>query len=429
MAYNLLRLVVLFLIPLVSYPQPSNTFNIGDSMPPLTFNNIFNNSGASISLNEYKGKLIILDFWNRWCGSCIEAFPKMQNLQNEFGDKIKILLVTTDKNEDLVQLFRKVEMPSLTIISNDSLLNRMFPHATVPHHVWINPDGRIQFITDGYNATSQNVTKVLNGKDLKLNLKNEAIDIDEAADLWKEGNGRLQKYITNYSFVLPKINEIGDGGFFFKKDTINKTCGFKIVNFPLINLYKIAFWGAQDYQNSDFYYNNRVQFQSADIYNFFDYPTSTDSIPGWENRNLISYESKWSLYNDSLTYEYLKVDANRFFPFSARVENKEVACYILKRAGNFNSIKSINKQNFWEYTDTTYILKNMPISILIQSLNGIELFKRTPVVDETNYTLNVNINLTNAFKDIIELKNQLRKNGLLLEEGKRKMPMLVISHK
>lgn len=429
MAHKIMRLVVLFLIPLGSYAQTGKTFNIGDSMPLLTFSNIFNKPGNSISLSDYKGKLIIIDFWNRWCGTCIEAFPKMQKLQNEFGDKIKVLLVTSDKDEEVAKLFRRFKLPPLTIISNDIILNNMFPHAAVPHHVWINPDGRIQFITDGYNATSQNVSKVLNGKDVKLHIKNEATDVDEDSDLWKEGKGRLQKYINNYSFTMTKINEIASTGFTFIRDTTNNTCGFKFVNLSLLMLYKIAFGGSVDFQNTAFAQNNRVEFNIPDGYKFFEYPVESDSIPDWEKRNLVCYESKWEIHNESLAYQYLQDDANRFLPFAVKVESKTVPCYILRKAGNFYRIKAVNKTKIIEFTDSSFILKSMPTTVLIESLNGMALFKTSPVVDETNYSSNIDIHLVNAFTDITALKRQLLRNGLLLEQGKRKMKMLVISSK
>ena len=428
MAHKLMRLVVLCLIPLGSYAQTNKTFTIGDSMPPITFGNVFN-PGASLSPKDYKGKLIIIDFWSHWCGSCIEAFPKMEKLQKEFVDKIKVLLVTPDKKEEVVKLFKRFKIPELTILYADTILSHMFPHITVPHHVWINPDGRIQFITDGYNATSKNVLKVLEKKEIKLQLKTEVTDLDDETDLWKEGNGRFQKYITNYSFIMSKINENWHTGFGFYKDTVNNTCGFKFVNSLLLDLYKVAFSGAINYIIKDFTQNNRIQFSSKGVREFFEYPTDSDSIPSWIKRNSISYESKWEIQNDSLAYQYLRDDANRFFPFSAKVETKEVICYILKKAPHFRAAKSVNKEKVFEYTDSSYIQNNMPVLYLIESLNGIELFKNSPVIDETGYTANVDIHMTNSFTDIGTLKKQLLQNGFLLEEGKRKIQMLVIGNK
>lgn len=429
MAHKLMRLVALFLIPLGNYAQTNKTFNIGDSMPPITFSNIFNEPGTSISLYDYKGKLIIIDFWNRWCGTCIEAFPKMEKLQQEFRDKIKILLVTTDKNEEVAKLFRRFKLPALTIVWGDTILNNMFPHIAVPHHVWINPDGHVQFITDGYNATAKNVSKVLDGKNVKLHIKSELTDIDNDADLWREGKGRFQKYINNYSFVMSKVSENWNDGYGFSRDTVNNTCGFKFVNTALLDFYKVAFSGTINYINKDFTLANRTQFVGAGVHDFFDYPIETDSIPAWEERNIICYESKWKIQNDSSAYKYLQDDANRFFPFSVKVEDKEVPCYILKKSPDFNGAKSANNEKVFEYTDSSFILKDMPVSYIIESLNHLKLFKNSPVVDETNYTANIDIRLVNAFTDIVTLKKQLLQHGLLLEEGKRKMRMLVIENK
>ncbi|MBI1780619.1 MAG: TlpA family protein disulfide reductase [Sphingobacteriales bacterium] len=427
MAHKLMRLVVLCLIPLGSYAQTNKTFTIGDSMPPITFNNVFNQPGVSLFPKDYKGKLVIIDFWSHWCGTCIEAFPKMEKLQKEFGDKIKILLVTPDKKEDVVKLFKRFKIPELTILYADTILSHMFPHITVPHHVWINPDGRIQFITDGYNATSQNVSKVLEGKKIILPVKKELKDIDMDADLWKEGNGRFQKYIINYAFIMSKVTENWEHGFSFSKDTIHNTRGFKFVNSALIDLYKVAFEGTIDYQGGYFGMGNRVQLIGPRVHAFLDYPDNSDSIPAWEERNIICYESKWKIQDDSMAFKYLQDDANRFFPFSVKEETKEVTCYILQPAPGFTSANSANEEKIFEYTDSSFILQNMPVTYIIESLNHQELFKTIPVIDETNYRSGIDIHLTNSFTNIATLKKQLLQNGLLLEKAVRKIRMLVIS--
>lgn len=430
MAYKLMRLVVLCLIPLSSYSQIDKTFYIGDTMPPLTFCKIFNNPGSLISLENYRGKLIILDFWNKWCPSCIQGFPKMEKLQQEFGDRIKILLVTNDTDKDLIRLFKKTKLPALPIISNDSILCRMFPHTTVPHHVWINPDGRIQFITDGYNATSQNISKVLDGKNVKLKEKKEAMDVDKDSDLFKEGKGRLQKFISSYSFAMTKLEGIIDDTYYnYTVDTINKICGFKFVNVPILDLYKIAFGKSIAFAGTEFAYNNRILFKIPGGDKNFRYPDNTDSIPGWKEKNLVSYESKWKLNNDSLAYEDLKNDANKFFSFSVTVDTVEVRCFVLKKINSLSDTKLIHSTNLINYTDSSYSMKNMPISVLLKSLNGWEPFKETPLVDETNSTSNIDVELHNAFTDIVKLKGQLLKYGLQLTESSRKLRMLIIRSK
>lgn len=422
-----MRLMVLFLIPLVSYPQFNKRLNIGDTLPTLSFTHIFNRPGSTISLNDFKDKLIILDFWNRWCSACISAFPKMENLQNKFGDKIKILLVTGDSDESLAKLFKRVKLPGLPIISNDSILNKMFPHLTVPHHIWIKPGGSVQFITDGLSTIEENISKFLDGKDLSLHTKNEVIDFQADSALLKEGNGRLQKYITGYSIGMRKIEENESTVWSMYKDTVNKTIGFKFVNTPLIDLYKMAF--GYSLVNSEFKNDNRVMFNLPYRENFLKRPTELDNLDKRAENNLVCYESKWNGSNDSLAYQYLQNDVNKFFNFSAEVGIKEVNCYILKAKDKFVRSESLNNKKIFEYTDTSFILKNMPISTLIESLNELVLFKKIPVLDETNYSSSIDVKMINSFTDIAVLKKELLKNGLTLEQGKRYIRMLVIASK
>lgn len=429
MAHLIMRLVVLFLIPQSSNAQAKQIFYTSDKMPSATFKNIFNEPGTSVSLSDYKGKLIIIDFWNRWCGTCIEAFPKMEKLQKEFGDKIKIFLVTTDKKEDVTRLFKRVKQPALTIIYGDTLLNKMFPHATVPHHVWINPNGRIQFITDGYNATANNITKVLESQVVKLSVKNELLDIDDNADLWREGGGRFQKYITNYSFIMSKISENGHSGFSYLIDTVNKTRGFKLLNISLLDFIRVAFGESINFQSSEFALNNRVVFMGTEVENYFNYPAETDSIATWEARNIICYESKWKIQDDKLAYQFLKDDVNRFISFSVKTEIRETACYLLKKTTGFTSSKYSDKEKAVEYTDSSFRLKNMPAESLVNSLNLLDIFKKMPVVNDVNDNTTIDVYLKNAFSDIEILKKQLQQNGLQLVEGSKKIKMLVIGQK
>ncbi len=427
MAHKIMRLMVLFIIPLVTYSQKNKRLNIGDTLPPLSLTHIFNRPGSSISLGEFKDKLIILDFWNKWCHACISAFPKMENLQKKFGDKIKILLVTSDSDESLTKLFKRVQLPSLPIISNDSILNSMFPHVTVPHHIWIKPGGAIQFITDGISTIEENISKVLDGKDLNLHVKNEVIDFNSNSDLLKEGDGRLQRYIIGYSIGMTKIEENESTTWSMFKDSANKKIGFKFVNTPLIDLYKMAF--GNSLVNSEFKNDNRVIFNLTPTDKYLSKPSEFDNQNNWAENNLVCYESKWNGNIDSLAYQYLQNDVLKFFAFSVKVEMKEVSCYVLKTNDNYALVKSGNTKKLFEYTDTSFILENMPVSTLIESLNDLTLFKSSPVIDETNYSSNINLKLKNSFTDILILKQELSKNGFILEQRQRNIKMLVIDSK
>ncbi|RZJ92629.1 TlpA family protein disulfide reductase [Pedobacter psychrodurus] len=103
------------------------------------------------TLNEFKGKILILDFWATWCGGCLAEFPKLSKIQQKFDSSIQIILVNCENTGDTVEkiktfhnkrtdLFPGRSLPGVVM---DKFLMRSFPHRFIPHYVWIDQSGKI----------------------------------------------------------------------------------------------------------------------------------------------------------------------------------------------------------------------------------------------------------------------------------------------
>jgi thiol-disulfide isomerase/thioredoxin len=65
--------------------------------PPFSVTTI---DGRQISLDDLKGKAVLIDFWATWCGPCREALPHMREIANKFKDQpLVVLSVSLDDNE------------------------------------------------------------------------------------------------------------------------------------------------------------------------------------------------------------------------------------------------------------------------------------------------------------------------------------------
>ncbi len=99
-------------------------------------------SGQIVSLQQLRGKWVLLDFWESWCGFCIQAFPEILDIYESRGDKLEVIGVTTENFNEVEVLIRKnsLRFPNLKadreIVSRYDILGR-------PAYVLIDPEGMV----------------------------------------------------------------------------------------------------------------------------------------------------------------------------------------------------------------------------------------------------------------------------------------------
>src|SRR5882672_9638976 len=83
-------------------PKQDETHNLirfvknPDPAPALGINDL---DGKPISLDEFKGKIVLLNFWATWCGPCRAEIPDLIELQNKYKDQLTIIALATDEDE------------------------------------------------------------------------------------------------------------------------------------------------------------------------------------------------------------------------------------------------------------------------------------------------------------------------------------------
>ncbi|WP_164112598.1 MULTISPECIES: TlpA family protein disulfide reductase [Sphingobacterium] len=125
----------------------------------------------SLALDEYKGKLILLDFWNRSCASCIRQMPKLHALNQKYADQIEIIPVTKDSYEQVKKVYaRQRGGPydiKLSTVYSDTALAQKFAVKGYPTAVWLNANG--QFLASTYGtAVNEEVIALVLSEDYSL---------------------------------------------------------------------------------------------------------------------------------------------------------------------------------------------------------------------------------------------------------------------
>ena len=123
-------------------------FFIGDRIPDLPLSRIINYKDSTATLSSFGDRLVVLSFWSTYCKSCIELFGFEDSLQRVNHDNVQIILVTMDAKEKVLPFIKRYNDAgqtklSLPVIYGDSVLVHLFRHHSVPHYVWLSPNGML----------------------------------------------------------------------------------------------------------------------------------------------------------------------------------------------------------------------------------------------------------------------------------------------
>lgn len=67
---------------------------------------------------------VLLDFWAEWCPPCKMLSPIIDELADEYKDKIKVAKVNTDEDKELAQKFNISSIPTLILINNGEIVKQ-----------------------------------------------------------------------------------------------------------------------------------------------------------------------------------------------------------------------------------------------------------------------------------------------------------------
>jgi len=104
--------------------------------------------GQQLSMDELRGKVVLLDFWATWCGPCREALPHMRSIAAKFHDEpLVVLSVNLDTDENKWKSFvaeNKMNWPQCFGDGFSGQMARMFGVNAIPHTFTIDADGIVQ---------------------------------------------------------------------------------------------------------------------------------------------------------------------------------------------------------------------------------------------------------------------------------------------
>lgn len=406
---------------------------IGDQVPDILVDKIINNDKRSIRTSDYKDKLLVFDFWDTSCGTCIESMPKLDSLQRVFGDRIKLLSVTYQPEELITKFFknnrflneRKTPVHRSSVV-DDRILRSYFRYETNPHVIWINK-GKVVAITGGEYITGTNIQTLLDGKVVAWPLKNDRFDpMNPVMSLSGLSEEVTESSFYGYSVLTGMSNDmnIGIGGLFFKQDSIRNRSRLAFFNQDLSALYKILLFATkppvtlEDMQKDPtkmpyIPHPGRRVLEVSDLSRFR--PDPNADITVWNRNNRFCYEiEKQGFVNEMDLAKSAVEDLNHRFGLNGRYEKRKVKCLVFIRTDK-PLVDTVEKGKGG---------RSVP-ALVIMSLDYTQ--KYPPAVDETGLGSDVEFNILPTDGTITGFRKEMQRHGLDLIEAEREIEVLVIS--
>lgn len=128
----------------------SGAMEIGETAPEFNLKDL---DGKTVNLSDFKGKVVILDFFASWCPPCREEIPDFISLQNSYGDKgfamIGVALVSL---RDAKEFAGKVGINYPVLIDDGKVSAVYGPVRSIPTTFVIGRDSKIAKVYIGYRA-------------------------------------------------------------------------------------------------------------------------------------------------------------------------------------------------------------------------------------------------------------------------------------
>jgi thiol-disulfide isomerase/thioredoxin len=159
----------------------SESVQIGALVPNFDVNILTKEGTVKKNIKDYRGKVVILEFWATYCGPCLPAMDHLADLQFKFKNDLEVINITDEERWKVVSFLKKRPTFLAIGLDTDKSINQLFYHQLMPHTIIIDPQGYIKAITSPEEVTEEVIYLAKSGAILAVKTKAEFAQKSENA--------------------------------------------------------------------------------------------------------------------------------------------------------------------------------------------------------------------------------------------------------
>jgi len=141
----------------VAVPAPAPADSAGGPAAAPQFA-LTGRGGRDVSLAQYRGQVVMINFWASWCGPCRQEMPLLESIYKRYKKLgFTLLGVNVEPDSDAADEWLKVTPVSFPILyDKDSKVSKLYEVAGMPCTVIIDRSGKLRILHRGYKPGDEN---------------------------------------------------------------------------------------------------------------------------------------------------------------------------------------------------------------------------------------------------------------------------------
>lgn len=364
----------------------NQTVKVGEKAPDYLFNKVINFSKESLSVSEFKGKPLIIEFWATWCRPCIPAMTKLDSLQQLYQDEVAFITVSPESRTRLEKFITNTanRLP----IAVDTSYHKLFPPYSIPRSVLIDRDGIVRLITSPKKINSETVDELIAGEKFIV----EQEETSNAVILKEIYDEKKQITLKSYDASSVQYRQT-------IKNIEGEVNGYTYCNYTLPSIFQEVF---------DISIYSRLIFMDGLTEADFSYDDSN-------NKYVLTVEIANGLESEikAIAAEFM----NTNFEIFAEKAVKEMDCYVLTVKEKV-LLESRSKEEKFEFRGDRFIATNQKLKRLIRYLENMQ---NIIIADKTSLNGLYDIELEWEYENPETLHKALAKYGLELKKSEEQL--------